>query len=208
MKTEDRPTAKSVELYVRRLQSEAQRKIASDPYAQPYAPMWDEEHFEANVRKLIQRATNEALASAREPGDITDEAYAFIVASGPALAIEELRKRAAMAEGRARRQALAASESLSRLAGLHARECRKRDDRRASLSPGRRIDQALASLSSVSMVSASVLGGDQVKGGERDRSPKWSGDQFGAARAECVRLAVKLEQLVDECKVRDLGRAA
>lgn len=204
MKTEDRPTIKSVELYVRRLQSEARRKIAADPYAQPYCPQWDEEHFEANVKKLVQRCITERLVADYH----TEEQRAELHANGPALAIEVLRTRAAVAEGEARRHAEHASRSLVHLAGLHARETRKTRDRRASLSPGRRIDQALASLSSVSEVPASALGGDQVKGGERDRSPKWCGDQFGSATAKCVRLAEELEGLVDEARVRDLQNAA
>jgi hypothetical protein len=206
MKTQDKPTMRSLELYVEKLVNDAERKIAGDPYAAPYMPRMGAE----GLRKLVQRCVNDRLRLAADPLDdgLTEEEKAGIVADGPRLAIEVLRTRAAVAEGMARRHAAEASKSLHNLAGLHAREGRKLNDRRASLSPGRRIDNALASLSSVSMVSASALDGDQVKGGEKVRVPKWSGDQFGSARAKAVRLCVELEAFVDECRVRDLGKAA
>jgi hypothetical protein len=214
LKTQDKPTIPSVELYVEQLVREGNRKIASDPNAQPYVPNWDmndPEKRTMNAKKLIQRAVKEHVERVivlAPGGFISSEQYAEIQANGPTLAIEVLRRRAAVAEGEARRQALIASTSLHHLAGLHAREMRKAKDRRASLSPGRRIDNALASLSSVSMVPASALGGDQVRGGDPNRTPKWGGDQFGSSRAKAVRLAEELEALVDECKCRDLGAAA
>jgi hypothetical protein len=205
LKTQDKPTIRSVELYVEQLVRDGNRKIAADPYARPYIPCLSE----AGIRKLVQRAVKDEVGrSLAGRVAIASEKYAEIVANGPALAIECLRRRAAVAEGEARRQALIASTSLHHLAGLHAREMRKTKDRRASLSPGRRIDNALASLSSVSMVPASALGGDQVRGGEPNRTPKWGGDQFGSSRAKAVRLAEEFEALVDECRCRDLENAA
>jgi hypothetical protein len=188
---------KALELYQRQLQNEASRKIAADPYAQPYFPRLSEE----GLKKLAQRAARDAV-------ERTGVGFGEAFANRFALAIDVLRKRAAVADGEARRHAERASKSLDRLTGLHAREKRKQRDRRASLSPGARIDQALAGLSAVSMVPATKLEGDQVRGAERDMSPKWGGDQFGSARGRAVRLAEELESLWDECRVRDLERAA
>lgn len=199
MKTQEKPTMRALELYQEQLQREAQRKIAADPYAQPYMPTLSE----AGLKKLVQRAILEAT-----PVDADEETQAAIKEDGPRLAIEILRKRAATADGDARRHAERAKDSLHRLKGLHAREQRKERDRRASYTPGQRIDKALAALSSVSMVPATTLESDQVKGGEKNTSPRWCGDQFGAARAKAVALAVELEQVVDEARVRDLDRAA
>jgi hypothetical protein len=190
---------KALELYQRQLQNEASRKIAADPYAQPYFPRLSEE----GLKKLVQRAVKDAT-----PDGTSREQWADVWANRFGLAIEVLRARAAVADGEARRHAERASRSLDRLKGMQAREKRKTRDRRASLSPGARIDQALAGLSAVSMVPATKLEGDQVRGAERDMSPKWSGDQFGSARGRAVRLAEELEGLWDECRVRDLERAA
>jgi hypothetical protein len=207
LNTAEQATVKAVLVYAEKLCLTADRQIAGDPYARPYQPTTkDGRVSEDAIRKLCQR-----LGKQRElqlPAEATAEDKAAARAQGPADALEYLRLKAAAADREAREEAQASQHSLERHARRQAKHKRAVKARRLELTPGQRIDQALAALATISNVPAAVLDGDRVHGGERNQAPQWGGDSAGDMRSKATKLALEIEESLDSARARDVQQAA
>lgn len=164
-------------------------------------------HYAAQLRTAGDReAARDCYASPYRPSEAA--ARKLSTRLGPAAAIDHLRKRAAMHDHQARENTETAQASLTRLTQRHLRDQRDRQARARGLTPGARIDQALASLAVISAAPATQMSSDTVHGGDKARTPKWHGDTYSQARARALACADQLERMLEECQRRDLTRAA
>lgn len=211
----DKPTVRAVVAYAEQLRAQADRKIAADPWADPYRPS------EAAARKLAQRRTNERirnLVADHRAGAITDATLEDQLAEAPHVgaqaALDELAARAADQEAAERAQRERSERSLKRLQRHRAQDYRDQAARQRGFSPGQRLDHALAQLAVVSDLPASRLDGDRVHGGDTrpipvDKDGNAHVDStFSTARRKVLDLADDLERLVENAERRDIGTAA
>lgn len=126
---------------------------------------------------------------------------------GPEGAIEYLKARVAHADGEARRDAQEASHSLKRLQRRKKAAKRDRDAERAGMTPGARIDQALASLATLSAVPAARVGAEPKSSNSSTALP-FADDLRGRGRRVALDAARSLEEMVEQVRVRDMERAA
>ncbi len=217
-----KPTVRAVVAYAEQLREEAVRRAAKDPWTEPYRPT------EAAARKLTQRLTNQRIADlARRfdagefttpTGDLDHDTYNELVDDAPhhgaAAAIAELTRRAAEQLGAERAARERSERAALRLRKHHDQDARDQAARRKGMSPGQRIDIALANLHCVTDVSASRLDGDRVSGSTEQPLPVDSDgyahleDAFTIARRKVLALADELEQLLDGERRRNVRTAA
>jgi hypothetical protein len=151
------------------------------------------------------------------------ESYARKLASqlGPVDALAYLRGRAAQAQREARDDAEMRQRSLDAQKARQTQERAHREANRKNVSPGRRIDLAIAKLSLVASSSAAglergVSGGDPEhcplsfdKKGAPTRGPRSNVDMADAWRRKARILAEEIEQAVFQATTRDVtDRAA
>ena len=128
---------------------------------------------------------------------------------GPEGALQYIRRRAAEKDADAREEAQVSEYAQKRLARHHAREAEARRERDLGISPGRRIDRAIAKLGTMSEVSAAQVDPNPVHGTrEKGQAPKRGGDAQQVARRIARAAAEEIEGMVNETNRRDLGRAA
>lgn len=207
----DKPTVKAVVAYAEQLRIQADRKVAADPWADPYRPS------EAAARKLAQRRTNERIREITAM-HLTDDERELLLGDAPHFgaqaALDELAARAAEQEAAERAQRERSERSLKRLQRHRAQDHRDQAARQRGLSPGQRLDHALARLAVVSDLPASRLDGDRVHGGDIRPIPvdkdgnAHLDSTFSTARRKVLDLADDLERLVENAERRDIGTAA
>lgn len=193
-------TVRAAVAYANQLRLKGDIEAARDPYASPYRPT------EASARKLCARKANEAVLEL--PADATPEQVEQARATGPARAIAYMAMRAKQhATDRAEQDEIShrAEQRLKRRQEQHRKH---RDQERAHLSPGKRIDDAIARLSLVASPAAAKLGRDVGEDAEKDRTPAWSVDASSRARMIALRAVREIEALEDEMTTRDLRTAA
>lgn len=169
-------TVKAVLAYAAQLRREAEREIALDPFASPYAPT------DASARKACSRL-------------------------GPEAAIDSMRKRAAMHKYDARQHAVIADRSENVHKGRQRKHRETREKQRAHLTPGRRIDNAIARMSMVASSSGAQIG-QSVHGGTPSHIPPFTTDLADKARRIAIACVRQIEDLEDESKVRDMANVA
>lgn len=192
------PTLKAAVKYALELQRRADQEIARDPYASPYRPT------EASVRKLASRMAGEATRDL--PVDATPEQIADAKASGPQRAILYMRMRAKQHSSEYAEQNEIAARSEARHKHRQEQARKRRDQERAHLRPGQRIDQAIARLRLVAAPAAGKVGRD-TPDADPNQSPMFSVDAAERAVAIAQRAVREIERLEDEMRVRDLRAA-
>lgn len=159
--------------------------------------------------KLRDEADRQTLIDPYHTGYRPTESYARKLSGqlGPEAAIDQLRKRAAMHKRDERMAATIASASLERHKGRHRKHRETREKQRGHLSAGTRIDGAIARLALIAAPSGAQIG-QSVHGGTRDQTPAFCVDAADKARRLALACARQIEDLEDECKVRDLNQVA
>lgn len=188
-----------------RIRTAASNQMLQDPYAKPYYPTT------AGARRLAQikaKAEVEKLAHA------TPQEYEAARAEGYRLAIVELQHRAHQADLAYRADCKESTEIRNNHRGFLKRTARDRDDARRSLTFGRRLDDAMASLAVVASAPASqALDAVHVTGGGEPGSPTFPGDPVGRARAIARDAVRQVERELESARRRMLedepeGKAA
>lgn len=204
----EKPTTRAVVKYAERLRAQADKQMAADPYASPYYPTT------AAAQQLVKRLARSREQEVRDchPHLVgtpeLDELVAQARAEAPALAIEHLRRRAAVIDGDHRRDETESHRALQRHQRRKAQHARDVAALRAERTLGARLDTALGGLATVAAASAAVIGGDRVQGGEKSQQPPWTGDPHGYARDRAHRLVQHLEELLEDARARDVKKAA
>ena len=126
---------------------------------------------------------------------------------GPEAAIDNLRRRAAMHKRQHREDEQIAAESLKKHRNRQKHYHAKREKERAHLSPGKRIDGAIARLSLIASPAGAQIG-QSVHGGTPDHTPAFTVDMADKARRLALTCARQVEALEDECRVRDVSQIA
>jgi hypothetical protein len=126
---------------------------------------------------------------------------------GPEAAIDNLRRRAAMHKRQHREDEQTASVSLGKHKNRQKHYREKLEKERAHLSPGARIDAAIARLSLVASPAGAQIG-QSVHGGTPDHTPAFCVDAADKARRLALLCARQVEALEDELRVRDVSKAA
>ncbi len=127
---------------------------------------------------------------------------------GPEEAIKYLERRAAERDAEAREAARESEYALKRLQRHHAKDAEAKRERDLGISPGARIDRAIAKLGTMSEVPAMQIDPNPVSGGEASNDPRPTSDAQAKARRIARAAAEEIEGLVEETGRRDLGRAA
>lgn len=162
--------------------------------------------YAAQLRREAEReTTQDPFASPYRPTEAAARGMSNRV--GPEEAVLYLRRRAAMHKRDARQHADVAAASLNKHKNRHRHIQEKRDKQRQHLSPGSRIDGAIARLSMVASTAAAQIG-QSVHGGTPDHRPAFSVDAADKARRVALSAVREIEALEDELKVRDLDKAA
>jgi hypothetical protein len=205
-----KPTVKAVVAYAEQLRAEADRAALRDPYLDPYRPT------EAAARKLAQRFTHQRLREI-EALHVTDEERNDLIDQAPHVgaqrALDDLKRRAAEQQHKAREDRERSDRALKRLRRHRQQDARDQAARRQGLSPGQRIDRVIRQLGVTSDVPAVRLDGDRVHGGDGPQLPVGPDgsarldDHFTLARRRALALADDLEQLLDRDQRRDLDAA-
>lgn len=125
---------------------------------------------------------------------------------GSARALEVLASRAAMADRGYREEAEIAKHSLERHKRRTQKTDRGREQERQGMTPGQRIDRALAAFSVVPAVGAAQIGWS-TKGSDKPGLTK-HGDPAGEAKYLALKAAREIEGLLDRHQRRDLDKAA
>lgn len=175
----DKPkTVAAVVAYADVLRRRAMRVLAPDsteydPYAKPYYPTT------AAARKLCERATREETAKLGP--NPTDDQLTAARAAGAQAALEEMAWRAGRADTKRQEEERNTTEARHRLAARHRRATRDREVQLGALTPGQRIDRALAALATVS--AAPGTGFDTRISGTQDYLVIGHGDPTEKAKA-------------------------
>lgn len=164
-----------------------------DPWAKPYAPT------EAAARKLVTRIRARAIGEL--PADATDEQRDQAAAEAPALALDELAYRAMRAERQVTEGRTADKRRHNRLANAHTRAGKQQVRHRTSMSPGQRIDTALALLGVIAAGPTAYLG-EKVSGGDdhHGEAAPFPGDPTAEARRIAIKAARDIEAQVDRAR--------
>jgi hypothetical protein len=126
---------------------------------------------------------------------------------GPEAAIDPLRRRAAKHKRQHREDEQTASVSLGKHKNRQQHYREKLEKERGHLSPGARIDGAIARLSLVASPAGAQIG-QSVHGGTPDHTPAFCVDAADKARRLALLCARQVEALEDELRVRDVSKAA
>lgn len=127
---------------------------------------------------------------------------------GPQEALAYLRRREAEKDNDAREHAQRSQHALKRLQRFHAKDAEAKRERDLGISPGARIDRAIARLATMSEVPAMQLDPNPVNGTKQADQPPRMGDAQEKARRLARACAEEIEGLVSETERRDLERAA
>lgn len=126
---------------------------------------------------------------------------------GPEAAIDHLRKRAAMHGRKVREEQAVAHKSLTVHKARQANHRTATQKRRDKMSPGVRIDAAVARLSVIAAPASSAIG-QSVHGGTPDHAPAFTVDAADKARRLALICARQIEAIEDELRLRDVSQAA
>lgn len=197
----DNPTHKAVIAEAERLCTRAAALTnpasqAYDPWAKPYAPSKEAAY------KLCQRIANrlERDLKATKPTATAAE-IAKERAKAPRLAIQEMQMRASERTAAHRADMEADRRRRERLSRIQRNARDGREAAVSGLSPGQRIDRAIAQLSVVAAPAASTVEAP-VTGSREQPPPPFTIDPADKARERAVELARKLENDLDAAKRR------
>lgn len=173
---------------------------------------------EITARAVVQYAeTLRATADRREASDPfargyrPSQALAYKLAAqlGPALALDELRRRAVAFDLDVRAERELAERAEARLSRRRRQEDAERRERLSRVSLGRRLDDVLAALKTVAEAPTPRLDGDPVSGGESERIGPWAAeDVHGDAHGRARRLVTDLEDQLESARRRPVRGAA
>lgn len=173
------PTIKAALKYGDDLRAAAMRLTAEDVYAKPWYPTTH------GIRKLVQRCTNQRRGDAIAAG-LADDQVKQAELMGPSDAITYMAGKWINSITAHKEQTQLSERAQARHARRQRQAIRDREALLQNLSPGQRIDKAIAELSTVGAVKAQVLDPDKVHGTttnpDADGMPKGPGDP--AARAK------------------------
>lgn len=162
----------------------------------------------AYAQTLRQRGETQKLrdswAKPYQPSEAT--ARKLCSQHGAAEALQVLATRAALADREYREEAEVAKFSLERHKRRAQKTDREREQQRQGLTPGQRVDKALAAFSVVPAVGAAQIGWS-TKGSDKPGLTK-HGDPAGEARYIAFKAAREIESLLDRHQRRDLDKAA
>lgn len=161
------------------------------------------------ARKIREDGEREELADPFASAYKPTEAGARRMSArlGPEAAIDNMRKRAALHKRAVREDAQVAAVSLSKHRNRQRHFKDKRDKQRDHLSPGARIDGAIARMSIVASPAGAQIG-QSVHGGTPDHTPAFCVDSADKARRIARKAVQDVEALEDELKVRDVSSIA
>ena len=161
------------------------------------------------AKKLREEGQRELIGDPYASPFLPTEAAARRMSArlGPEAAIDNLRRRAAMHKRRVREEAQVAAVSLQRHKGRQRKMREARDKERGHLTPGARIDGAIARLSVVASPAGAKIG-QSVHGGTPDHTPAFCVDSADKARRIARKAVEEIEALEDELRVRDVSQLA
>lgn len=188
------PTVRTVLDYAAHLRTEADHQTAADPYAKPYRPT------DNAARQAYWRATHELdrehATRRSETPNLPDLDPEDRTRRAVNRALAELKRRAL----KPTREKAEQDELAARAHRRHQRQLKRtdrdRDLKRSHLTPGQRIDQAIASLSVIATPGTPGMG-DRIHGGEKSGHPPWMDDPARKARQTAVDAARFCEQQLD-----------
>lgn len=163
-KQQEAITVRAVLRYAAELRTTASRVRAADPWASTYEIKDDS----ARVLCSKKAREREEAVLAKNPG-ATAEEVAEARAHGPADALDELKARAKLRERTYREKAQADKQRDEKFAKFQRKRVeRERRARALNLSPGRRIDDGLASLQMVATATATARFDPRITGEDQD----------------------------------------
>jgi hypothetical protein len=199
-KKPDRITVASVIAYADQIRRRAEAmwnpdSPTYDPNAKPPYPTT------AAVRQLCTRMAHRALNELAPNATDDDKETAW--RRGPELAMAELARRVSEWDRQRQQDDHNAKQSRQNLWRVQRRAERDREAQRAGLTLGQRIDQALATLTTIPAPAAAALNTDRVHGGhDQSPVPRFPGDPAARARAIARDTVRQLEDEVENAKRR------
>lgn len=198
-------TIKAVVAHADKLQADAARRRAADPYSNPWFPTT------AAARKQFERKLTEIRVERGAwdaPAD-EDEAVALLAD----MEGEAAQRTIAWMDGRVARELVEQREEeqeAERARKRHQRRQKENErDRRASLqrlSLGDRVDRALAELAVIGNATPAAMDTDRITGGqtddERAPGPRYVGDPAATARHEVIKCVRLIEEELERAQRR------
>lgn len=138
-------------------------------------------------------------------------AFAFQLAAelGPGPAIDELRRRAVAFDADRREQDTQADRARKRHDRRRRQASAELRDQRSRVSLGKRLDDVLAALLTVSEAPSQRIEEDPVSGRpDSAPGPMWNGDRHGEARRRARELVASLEDELESARRRPLEGVA
>lgn len=207
--TEKRPTLQAVVAYADQLRDRADRildpgKPGYDCYAKPYYPTTAAARkvYHDHLAQITRRDYD--MLGADPDYEIDADSQKHEAAE---LAMATLAARAAMRERERTQDDQTANHSLKRLTRQRQRHKRDLEAQRLELTPGQRLDRALAGFATIAAPGAAQIGGDTPAGDPRSM-PAHHGDPGGEAAYLARKAIQQIEELLDQARARDLNRAA